>query len=348
MGITDKSGTKTYGMLAVSVIGLAAAVALMLLSFLAPQFHSGPEDLPLGVAGAPSAVDRLASALDQRRPGAFDVTVYGSADDVQEAIRDREVIGGIAVAADGAAVYTASGAGSPYGEVLTGVAAGLEDRGSTVTVEDVAPTADHDPSATGLSVLALPLAFGGMISAAVLSFTLKKRHGLRVFGSLAFSLIAGFVIGAILRFGFGTFDADYWAMSGVLALGIAATSEFVLGLESLIGYAGLAFGGVLTLFVSNPLSGIATGWQWLPAPWGEIGQLLPIGAAGNAARSVGFFDGASVAHSVWTLVGWIVVGLGLSGLSVLKNRGDHAPGVDAGYSSVPELERREHTAISVV
>ncbi len=34
---------------------------------------------------------------------------------------------------------------------------------------------------------------------------------------------------------------------------------FVLGLESLIGYAGLGLGAVLTLFVSNPLSSIATG-----------------------------------------------------------------------------------------
>jgi hypothetical protein len=133
-------------------------------------------------------------------------------------------------------------------------------------------------------------------------------------------VIAGFLVGAILQFGFGTFDASYWELSLILALGIAGTSMFVLGLESLIGYAGLGLGAVLTLFVSNPLSGIATGWQWLPSPWGMIGQYLPSGAAGNAARSVGFFDGAGATHSVVTLIVWVLIGLGFVGLATLKDR----------------------------
>jgi len=95
---------------------------------------------------------------------------------------------------------------------------------------------------------------------------------------------------------------------------------FVLGLESLIGYAGLGLGAVLTLFVSNPLSGIATGWQWLPSPWAMIGQYLPIGVAGNAARSAGFFDGAGATHSVVTLIVWVLIGLGFVGLATLKDR----------------------------
>ena len=45
------------------------------------------------------------------------------------------------------------------------------------------------------------------------------------------------------------------------------------------------------LFISNPISGLATGPQWLPHPWGTIGQFLPVGAAGTALRSVAYFDG---------------------------------------------------------
>jgi hypothetical protein len=83
---------------------------------------------------------------------------------------------------------------------------------------------------------------------------------------------------------------------------------------------GLALGAVLTLFVSNPLSGIATGWQWLPSPWGAVGQYMPIGAAGNATRSVAFFDGAGIAHSVWVLLAWIAVGVLLVGAAAVRNR----------------------------
>ncbi|MDN6845311.1 MAG: ABC transporter ATP-binding protein [Corynebacterium variabile] len=222
-------------------------------------------------------------------------------------------------------IYTAAGAGQSCKTLLTNLGSGLEDQGMTVTYDEVAPTTEDDPNASGLSVLALPLAFGGMISAALLSLTMKKRYSLRVIGSLSFSVIAGFLVGAILQFGFGTFDANYWELSLILALGIGGTSMYVLGLESLIGYAGLGLGAVLTLFVSNPLSGIATGWQWLPSPWGMIGQYLPIGAAGNAARSVGFFDGAGATHSVVTLIVWVLIGLGFVGLATLKDRKAASP-----------------------
>lgn len=63
------------------------------------------------------------------------------------------------------------------------------------------------------------------------------------------------------------------------------------------------------MFVANPLSGMATGWQWLPQPWGAIGQQLPIGAAGTALRSVAFFDGTGMTHALIVLVCWAAAGL---------------------------------------
>lgn len=299
--------TRTWAKLGGIMLGLTAAVSLMLLAFLAPQHNSGPDDIPVAVSAPAPVVDQLSEN--------FDVTTYDSPDDARDAVLSRDAVGAVTVGADGPTVYTATGAGQPYTQVLDGVASGMD--AETV---DVAPTTADDPTAAGLSALALPLAFGGMVSAAVLSFTMKKRYGMRVIGSLVFSALAGLAVGAILQFGFGTFDGNYWETAGVLALGIAGTSLFVLGLEALIGTPGLGIGALLTLFVSNPLSGIATGWQWLPSPWGAIGQFLPIGAAGNATRSVAFFDGAGMAHSVWVLIAWVAVGAGMVGLASLRYR----------------------------
>lgn len=287
------------------ILGLTAAVTLMLLSFLAPQMNSGPDNIPVAVSAPEPVVGQLSENVE--------VTSYDDPADARQAVLDRDAVGAVTVTPDGTTVYTASGAGQPYTQVLTGVAEGMDAQ-----VKDLAPTTQDDPNAGGLSALALPLAFGGMVSAAVLSITMKKRYGLRIIGSVVFSLLAGLAVGAVLQFGFGTFDGNYWETAGVLALGIAGTSLFVLGLEALIGFPGLGIGALLTLFVSNPLSGIATGWQWLPSPWGAIGQYLPIGAAGNATRSVAFFDGAGIAHSVWVLLAWVVLGMGLVGLAALR------------------------------
>lgn len=332
---TKKPGGGTAGKLIGIVLGLTAAVALMLFAFLTPQYNSGPSDLPLAVAGDEELTGQLTQMLDQQQPGAFEYKTYDDGDSARNAVADRDAIGGIEITQEGATVYGASGAGQSYIQMLNSIASGLQTQGLPVQADDVAQTTDEDPNATGLTSLALPLAFGGMISAAVLSLVLKKRYGARIIGSLGFSVLAGLAIGAILQFGFGTFDANYWAVSGVLALGIAGTSTFVMGLEALLGYAGLGIGAVLTILISNPLSGIATGWQWLPEPWGAIGQFLPIGAAGDATRSVAFFDGAGIAKPVLVLAAWTVVGILLVGAGAARNRAKTKKAV-ASQDAVPE------------
>ena len=115
-----------------------------------------------------------------------------------------------------------------------------------------------------------------------------------------------------------------------LALGVAAISLFVLGMESLLGYAGFGVGGLLMMFIANPLSGMATGWQWLPSPWGFIGQLLPIGSTGTLVRSVAFFDGHGIGMPLTVLFIWVIVGVALTiGGAAKKQRAAAASAANA-------------------
>ncbi len=266
---------------------------------------------------------------------------------------DREAIGAVTVGQQGVEVLKASGAGTPYGTMMDGIATGLEEQqkaqaqqaqgqeqqaptqgdqtaaqgGRTqgqqapaqeVTVRDVAPLTDDDPNATAMSTLALPLAFGGMISAAAFTMLSGNRPAVRALGIIGFSALAGVAVTWVLQSWLHAVDGDFWALAGVLALGIAAISLAVSGLQSVLGGAGLALGAVLMMFVANPLSGMATGWQWLPQPWGAIGQQLPIGAAGTALRSVAFFDGTGMTHALIVLVCWAAAGLLLIALNALR------------------------------
>lgn len=316
----EPARTLGWGKLAGVVAGLAAAVALMLCAFLTPAINSGPKDLPLAVSGPTAAVSQLTGALAQRSPDAFDVTTYATPAEARAAITDREAIGGITVGADGVTIITAAGAGTPYVNLLKGIGAGLTTAGQHVSYAEVAPLTTDDPAGAGLTALGLPLAFGGMASAVLLSNLVKGSRSRRAIAALAFSAAAGLVVAAILIDGFGSIDANYWALSGGLALGIAAISVFVLGMESRFGYAGLGIGALLMMFVSNPLSGLATGPHWLPAPWGTIGQFLPIGAAGTVLRSIAFFAGAGMTRALVVLVCWILAGLALMGAKALHDR----------------------------
>lgn len=315
---TPTSSGKVVGV----VLGLAAIVTLMLLSFLGPAVNSGAKDLPLAVSGSDHAVSQLTQSMEHNKPGAFKIK---HVDDAEQAVRDREAIGGIALGqstagANGtlvptAEVITATGAGTTYLQVMDGLAQALTAQGAQVTTTDVAPPASGDAHGTAFATLALPMAFGGMISAVVLSTQVHGGRTRRFLASGAFSIITGFILGAVMRFGFDVVDGSYWEVVGTLSLAIAGVSMFVLGMESKFGYVGLGIGAVFVMFLSNPLSGMQTGPEWLPSPWGVIGQFLPLGAAGSALRSVGFFDGAGWAPHGIVLACWASLGIALAGWS---------------------------------
>lgn len=123
---------------------------------------------------------------------------------------------------------------------------------------------------------------------------------------------------------FGGMAGDYWLTSLSISAGILAISATVLGLGTLVGAPGIGIGAVTMLFVANPLSGLANGPQWLPGVWGEVGQLLPVGAAGSLVRSVAFFDGGGAMSHLVVLAVWIVLGVALAGVGVAgQGRGTH-------------------------
>lgn len=322
-GTTPKTTEHTSaGKVVGIVLGLAAIVTLMLLSFLGPAVNSGAKNLPLAVSGPDQAVNQLTQNMEHNQPGVFEIK---HVDDAKQAVHDREAIGGIALGqpttgpngtpVPTAEVITATGAGTTYLQVMNGVTQALTAQGAQVTTTDVAPPASGDEHGTAFATLALPMAFGGMISAVVLSTQVRGGRTRRFLACGAFAIIAGFILAVVMRFGFDVVDGSYWEIVGTLSLAIVGVSMFVLGMESKFGYAGLGIGAVFVMFLSNPLSGMQTGPDWLPSPWGTIGQFLPLGAAGSALRSVGFFDGAGWGIHGLVLACWALLGIALAGWS---------------------------------
>lgn len=293
------------------LIGVPAVLIVMLLAFLVPALNSGPSELPLGVSGPVAVVEHITDALDTQTPDAFDVTSYDTAEDARNAVLHRDEIGAISVDEQGITIVTASGAGAPYAPLLEKIGAGLESQGQRVTYDDVAPMTEEDPTGAAIAALGLPLVFGGNISAMLLIFGLKKYPRTRIIGGLLLSVTGGFATAACLQYGFHVIDGNFLLTALALSLGIAAICMLLQGMHNLAGMAGIGIAAVLLLFLANPLAGLATGAAWLPAPWGAIGQFLPIGAAGTAIRSAAFFDGAGsstafIILGCWTAAGFLV------------------------------------------
>ncbi|MGU3585658.1 ABC transporter permease, partial [Rhodococcus sp. C26F] len=183
-----------------------------------------------------------------------------------------------------------------------------------VQTTDVVPFPDDDPRGAGLTAAALPMVFGGLIPAIALTqlFPGRDRLVLRLVGVAGFAVVAGFALTALLQFGLGSLDGNYWLTAAGFTLGLAALAFTILGLEALLGLPGIAIGAVTMMFVGNPLSGLATGHAWLPDGWSTLGQLLPPGATGSLLRANAFFDGVGAAFPTIVLLCWVVFGLVLA------------------------------------
>ena len=127
----------------------------MLTLFAWPSSRLEPRDLPIGVAGAPAAVQPLEQQLGGQE-GAFDLHRYASEAEARRAIEDREVYGAFVAAPGGVTVLTSS-AGSPAVAQLLTHAAAEHD----AEVEDVVTTT---PAASGLGSSVLPLVLAGIVT----------------------------------------------------------------------------------------------------------------------------------------------------------------------------------------
>ncbi|MFB6549324.1 hypothetical protein [Streptomyces sp. NPDC056405] len=137
--------------------------------------------------------------------------------------------------ADGVTVYTAIAGGQQATGALTALGDSLAERQSVpVTVREVVPVPDDDPTGTGLA------------SAAVT---------------------------AVLQFGIGNpgrqllaYEPRYGTRDG------GARGPVPRPRESLFDWAGFGAGSVVMMFFGNQLSGLATGPYWLPDGWSTLGQ----------------------------------------------------------------------------
>jgi hypothetical protein len=314
---------------AATVALLAVGLSILLTAFALPSLHLSPHQVPIAVAGTSPATAELSAELARQQPDAFSVIEVAGADQAHALILDREVYGAVVVGPDGPSVLVASAASPMVARLLGELATTLSQaQGTPVPVEDVRPLPPDDPTGAGLAAGALPLVLGGWIAAALL-LVLIRGATRQAGGAFGFAVVGALAMTAVQQFWFGSLDGSYLLTSAAVALSIAATAWAILGLRSALGNPGLGLGAVLLILLGNPLSGLTSAPELLPAGWGTLGQLLPPGAGATLLRSTAFFDGAGAGRPVLVLSCWLVAGVGLFVVGQLReHRRSAAPAGD--------------------
>ncbi|MFD3404005.1 hypothetical protein ACFWUU_25185 [Kribbella sp. NPDC058693] len=299
------------------IVLLTAVLTVFLIAFAWPSARSEPRNVPIAVSGPTPAVEQVKTQLGQAMPGGFEITAVPDRQAAVQRIEDRDAYGAIVLDSAQPEVLTASAGGPVVAQLLTQLSARMDSRAK---VTDIVPLPKDDPRGAGLAAGALPLVLGGIIAAGALT-QLVRSGPKRMVGAIVFSITGGLALAAVLQYWLGSFEGSYLGNAGVIAMSIGAISLTLLGLEWLIGTAGLALGGATMMLLGNPLSGMTSAPEMLPNGWSTLGQLLPPGAAGTALRSVSFFDGAGAARPLVVLACWLLLGVVLCGLGAMRSRG---------------------------
>ena len=302
----------TAGLLIAIVV--VALQALLVPLFAGPAANLAPRDLPIAVAGPPQATQAIADRLTADHPGAFAIDQVSTGAALDEAIRDRDVYGGIVVTPTGAEVHVASAASPTVSTLLSQAGAGLN-----APVRDIVPVHSGDPRGTGFGAGFLPLAITSLLAGVLIFFAVGSRRA-RITALLSFGVLAGFGGAAVLQYWLDVLPGDYLANAGALALFAIAVAATMTGLGAVLDRAGLALGALTVFLVGNALSAVGSAPQLLPQPWGTVGQWLPIGSGGTLLRSVAYFDGsggatAALVLATYAMAGVLLVAIGRRGLA---------------------------------
>lgn len=330
------SATPWHRVVATAVL-VAAVVSVVVIAFTWPSRTSTAHDIPIVVAGPAAQTSQLEAALTKGND-TFDVShATGRADAVQM-LEERDASGAV-VLSTGAApeVLTASAASPAVAQVMNGVAAQLRAQAAaaaaaaagtpataTVSVTDVVPLSDNDPTGSGLVAAAFPLVMGGMLGGILLTF-LVHGTGRRAVGLAVFVVVGGFAVAGILQGWLGILQGQYLENVAAFTLALASVAGTILGASTLIGRIGVSVGPVLFLLFANPIASTATPSSFLPAPWGTIGQWFPPGAGSRLLRDLSYFPDADSTPQWLALAAWTAFGLALMGVgALLHERRRHA------------------------
>ncbi len=321
-----------WSRVAVIAIATAAIVGVVLFAFTWAGVGSSAKNIPLAVAGPASQVQALEKALEENSSGTFKVTEVEDKDQAAALIRSRDVYGAVLLGSP-AEVLTASANGTAVSQILTGIAQqlqlqisqGVVAAGKPVTaapkviVTDIVSLVPTDAKGTGLTLAAFPLAFGGMIGGILVSLVVVGNRR-RIATLVIYSVLAGGIIVLVMQGLYGVFQGNVVLNILAVALSLLGTSSFIVGLNALIGMAGIPIGAVLTMLIANPISSATAPVQFLPGPFGIIGQFFVPGASTTLLRDLSYFPDANTLAPWLVLAAWTLAGVVFTLIGHFRNQ----------------------------
>ena len=274
-------------------------VAVVVPEAVAPRVLNGLNTLP----GTPVAAHRAASLTD-----------------AIEQLTNRQVqavfVPSLTGTTDHLIVQSATGpAGAEAMRIVFGKVDATLHR--TVVVTDRVQPLGADVRSLTSFYLVIGWCVGGYLLASLLSMSFGarpanlRRASIRLGCIAIYAVVSGFLGSLIVG---STLHAlpHAWSLWWIGALVVFATGAFAMALQVAFGTLGLGLTILLFVVFGNASGGGPYPWALLPPLWRVVGPWLPNGAGVDAVRSIAYLGGADITRDLLVLIGYGVVGVGIT------------------------------------
>ncbi|MEU8825904.1 ABC transporter permease [Streptomyces sp. NPDC048636] len=298
----------------VIVLIISAGAGLFAGSYTFAFANPTPRQIPTAVIPADrGTASRMAfiGGMEKALGASLRLHEYPSFAAAHRAIEDQKVFAVLRMHGRGVELDVSSAAGATVAQVLTS-AAGKVGRAADVPVRvrDLKPLQEGDPRGLAVFYITLAAVIIGFLGAVQLSVNASGLRPLERIGfMIAYAVLGGFSIAAVVDWGLGTLDLPFLESWSILALTMFTSGLVFSMFNVLFGRWALIPTWGLMVLLGNPSSGGAVSWPLLPSLLGRVGRWLPPGASVNAQHTAIYFGGHQHAFPFLVLAGWSVVSM---------------------------------------
>lgn len=291
----------------VVVVIIAAGAGLFAGSYTYAFANPTPHRIPTAVVVPGTPTEKaFVAGMEKALDASLRLHAYPTHQRALEAVDQQTVFAVLRPHGRGVGMDVSSASGSSVAQVLT--AAGPKvgrALGVPVLVRDVNPLQPGDPRGLAIFYISLAAVVIGFIGAIQLSVNARALEPAeRIAFTLAYALLGGFAIAAIVDWGLGAVDLPFVESWMILALTMFTSGMVFSMFNVLFGRWSLIPTWGLMVLLGNPSSGGAVSWPLLPSLLGHIGRWLPPGASVNAQHTAVYFREYQHAFPFLVLAGW--------------------------------------------
>lgn len=297
-------------------------VSMMFASYVGTMHNPHPRNMPVAVVGTGAAAQAAVDLLDAA-DGAVDARLVATEAEALDLLGARDIAGALMVPADGgdeATVFVATAAGASQSatvqQILVPVAV---ENAWTVTTQDIAVLPPGDSSGTAVLFAAMGMMLAGYVPLSLMLMAMPHLLSVRRFLPVlaGWAALTSSIIWIILGPVVGAVDGHYLHFLGVGMLTVMGVGITQLLFTKFMGPMAVLLGMAMWVVLGMPASNLALSVNVMPGFFSFLHGVLPLPAAGEALRSILYFDGQGVGGHLLTLALWVLVSLGLC---LLKER----------------------------